>query len=387
MTNPRFTHLGLTEWPFKVVPDSEFCTFLADRQKLSGDIQSLLVHLLRHDASSIHIFWAWFGAGKTHTLYYLANESRKMTADARHNGLVTLYSEFPRSVRSFVDIYRTFAANLNMDMLCDAYLEMLTCLESDRLKKQVESASADLSTALHVLVTGKREDHLTAVRWLQADDLPISEFRAIGVAQKINNTDRAARILAALIHLLNAASTVRGRSAGRVVWIIDEFQRIEKTGRLVAEINTGLHSVFNSCPTGLSLLLSFSGTPDKKLPPWFSPELKDRIGMTKVMILPPMMRDEALVFVKDLLAHFRPVGYDHKAPLFPFSSAACEAIISAIEKVGDIEPRAIMQAFNAVLEEADSLLETGKMKTIDSEFVKGVIADRIILTVQEDGVD
>ena len=65
------------------------------------------------------------------------------------------------------------------------------------------------------------------------------------------------------------------------------------------------------------MILSFSGQPTKALPDWFSPELKDRIGRTKVMILPPMQTADALTFVKDILAHCR---QPDKADVDPYFS-------------------------------------------------------------------
>ena len=177
------------------------------------------------------------------------------------------------------------------------------------------------------------------------------------------------------------AAQTQGRPGSRVLWLLDEFQRIERVGsRTRDEINAGLHSTFNACPNGLSLFLSFSGKPQANLPKWFSHELRDRIGRTKVMILPPMLLNEALVFVRDVLAQFRPTGFSHKSPYFPFNKSACKAVIEEIDKEGDIKPRAIMQAFSAVLEEADRRIEAGEMDIIDPKFSKQVLTERIVLT-------
>lgn len=119
-----FDHLGLTRWPFSSVPHPEYSTFIADRKQLQADVSSLLTSLSRRDVSSIHLFWAWFGAGKTHTLYYLANRAVQMTGHSLNNALYTVYTEFPKSARGFVDLYRSFATGLDMDMLIDAYLEV-----------------------------------------------------------------------------------------------------------------------------------------------------------------------------------------------------------------------------------------------------------------------
>lgn len=67
----KYPHLGLLEWPFRVVPDESFYSFMADREQLVSDIRTLLRNLSRRSASSMHLMWAWSGAGKTHTLRHM----------------------------------------------------------------------------------------------------------------------------------------------------------------------------------------------------------------------------------------------------------------------------------------------------------------------------
>ena len=62
----KYPHLGLVDWPFRVVPDESFYSFMADREQLVSDIRTLLRNLSRRSASSMHLMWAWFGAGKAH---------------------------------------------------------------------------------------------------------------------------------------------------------------------------------------------------------------------------------------------------------------------------------------------------------------------------------
>jgi hypothetical protein len=93
-----------------------------------------------------------------------------------------------------------------------------------------------------------------------------------------------------------------------------------------------------------------------------------------------MLSAEALLFVKDVLGNYRsPTSFD-TSPFFPFEESACRAIVDEIEKKGDIKPRAIMQAFGAVLEEADRLIERGEMRTIGPEFASRILAERVLLT-------
>ncbi len=377
----HFKHLALVRWPFSVVPKRELCTFLADRHQLRKDISELLATLTRRETSSIHLFWSWFGAGKTHTLFYLANQADVVTKSDNQSAFYTVYSEFPKAARSFVDLYRAFVVGIDMDTLIDAFLEISTCGEANRLQREIMLASPDLGAALQVMATGRNQEQLTALRWLRAEALPVSEFRRIGISQKIGSPEEGSRILAALVDLLVAAARAKGRPSCRIMWLLDEFQRIEQTGpRTRMEINAGLHSTFNACPTGFSLFLSFTGKPQaNKLPQWFSPELRDRIGTTKVIILPPMPRKEALGFVRDLLVHARSPDVKPLSPYYPFSEESCKAIIAEIAGKSELRPRVIMHAFNAVLQEADARLESKKLTLITSEFAKQALAQYVSL--------
>jgi hypothetical protein len=380
----RYEHLGLTRWPFPVVPEPRFCDFIADRQELRQDVDGLLRALSRQDTSSIHLLWSWYGAGKTHTLHYLANRAAQISKQGTSR-LHTIYSEFPRSARSFVDLYRSFALGLNVADLIDAYLEISTARESERFQREMLTASPDLANGLKVLVTGEAADQVTAMRWLQGESLPISEFRRIGIVQKIGSSEEAGRIFSALVHLLALAAQSRNQSLCRVLWLLDEFQRVERLPpRVRDEISVGLHSTFNACPTGLTMILSFSGRPDERLPAWFSSELQDRIGRTKVLILPPLLPEEALDFVRDVLTHLRSIEAWDTSPYFPFTEATCRSIIAQIQQSEELKPRALMHALNAVLQEADPVLEAGEMQEISPEFAKRVLTKYVRTTGVEE---
>lgn len=378
-----FDHLGLTRWPFPIVPRPEHCTFIADRKTLRDDLTSLLRSFSRQDASSIHLMWSWFGAGKTHTLFYVANQCA-LTSQLMGGRLHSVYSEFPKSPRSFLDVYRAFALGLDTDDLIEAYLEITTSTQSDSLRRILTAASPDLVTALHVLATGSTSDQTTAMRWLWGEALPIGQFRAIGVSNKVSTSEEASRILAALVRLLSLAAQSQNRRTCRIVWLLDEFQRIgQLPPRVRDEVNTGLHSTFNACPAGLSIVLSFSGKPEKDLPDWFTSELRDRIGRTKVMVLPPLQPDEAVEFVRDVISKLRTLEAYDKPPFFPFDEPTVRFIIDEVRRSEDLKPRSLMHAFNAVLQEADPLLQAGTISSVSADFARPVLAEHVSIAEKE----
>ena len=370
-------HLCLQRWPFVVVPEPALCDFIADREQFRDDLETLLRNLSRQNASSIHPIWSWFGAGKTHTLYYLSNRAAQI--HRKNTGhLKTIYSEFPRAPRSFVDVYKSFALKLDREALLETYLEICTSTEAVRLERDLLNSSSDLVSALKVLAIGESADQDLAMRWLRADALPVADCRKLGISKRITTSEESSRILIGLVRMFGLSASSQNLINSRLVWLLDELQRIDQLpSRIRDEINTGLHSTFNGCPSGFSMILSFSGQPTKTLPTWFSPELKDRIGRTKVMILPPMQMCDALKFVKDILAHARlPENTDIDA-YFPFSEQTCRTIIEDIQRNDELKPRAIMQAFNAVLLEADPQIADGKIQTISPDLARKVLAELV----------
>ena len=349
-----------------MVPRPEHCTFLAGRPELATDIEDLLRNLSRRDTSSIHVFWSWFGAGKTHSLHYLSNMTSSINEANPPVHLLPVYTEFPRSVKSFVDLYKTFMSSVDILLFSEAFLELGTSPQQQDIYSQLLVRNPDLANALRILSTGESRDQSLAVRWLRADNLPLSQFRLVGITQKITTSELAIQTLGSLLNILSTAEKSKGNQGHRLVWLIDEFQRLQNTSRAaILDVNAGLHSLFNLCPSGISLILSFSGQPDtKNLPNWFSWELKDRIGVTKVMVLPPFQRSQAKKFVIDVLKHFRQDGIK-VSDLYPFTNESCHVIFDYLEQHGSLRPRFVMDAFNAVLEKADRQIEDGNLVTIN----------------------
>ena len=372
-------HLKLKRWPFRVVPDARHCDFIADRKQTREDLQKLLRSLSRQNASSIHPIWSWFGAGKTHTLYYIANQATEI--EKRGTGhLRTIYSEFPRNPRSFVDVYKSFAFQLDPEVLSEAYLEICTSPKAAWLERDLRAASFDLLSILKVLVHANSADQDLAMRWLRAEALPIADCRKLGVSKKITSSEGSSRILIGLVHMFGISADSEHKINSRLIWLLDELQRIDKLPpRVRNEINTGLHSTFNACPTGFSMILSFSGHPTKTLPEWFSAELKDRIGRKKIIILPPMQTTDALEFVRDVLAHSRQSNHTDIDAYFPFTETACRAIIENIEEHAELKPRTIMQTFHAVLEEAEPQIEAGEIQSISPDLAQRALAELVDL--------
>jgi len=374
----KYPHLHLTEWPFRIVPDKSFYRFMADRSQLVADVSSLLRNLSRRASSSMHLMWAWFGAGKTHTLRHI-----QYLCKTKFSDMIPVYIEFPKSAKNFIDVYRVFISAIDFEIVNDAYLEVFTSPEKDGIQDELDFDFPDLSNALMLLYQGDRTQRGTAMRWLRTETREKAVLKSINITNPIQSSEDAIKVISWLIHLINSAGAISGHSK-RMLWMIDEYQRIEKLRRpVIDEINGCLHAIFNRSANGLSILVSFSGYPEeKKLPLWLSPEIKDRIGIEKPLLLPPLSKSEAFELIRGTLANFRRSSSEMPNEYFPFSKKAIYKVVEIIEsrarkskRKDEPKPRTIMQFFNAVLEEADILIENNEIKIIDENFASKVLED------------
>lgn len=383
--NIRYPHLHLIDWPFRIVPDESFYSFMADRTQLVSDVKTLLRNLSRRPSSCMHLMWAWFGAGKTHTLRHI-----EYLCKIEFTNIVPIYIEFPKSTKNFLDVYRAFISCVDIDTVNNAYLEVFTSPEKDKIQNELHLGFPDLSNALKLLYQGTLDQREIVIRWLRTEYREKQILRKIGVVKPIQSSEDAMKVIYWLIRLINSGGALSGEIR-RVLWMIDEYQRIETLRRpAIDEINGCLHSIFNKCPNGLSVIISFSGYPEeRRLPLWLSPEIKDRIGIEKTLLLPPLSREEAFKFVEDVLTHFRNPSSIAPHKHFPFSKDAIQKVIEKIEdkakkskRKDEPKPRTIMQFFNTVLEEADLLIENGEMEIISEDFVSKILKE-IILPEEE----
>jgi hypothetical protein len=361
------------------VPDEEYCAFMADRKPVVQDIKKMLRNLSRKDISTIHVLWAWYGAGKTHTLRHIAHLCRN-----EHPSLIPIYNEFPRGTKSFLDLYSAFATSIDLGLVQTAYLEVFTSPRKEEVQHNLRQDFPDLSNSLKMLCMGTQQQVATANSWLRGEKVPLRELREVGISSRIETAEQALGVITWLIRLFNLSRSQEDTSVCRIIWMIDEFQRIENCRQSNQnEINGCLTSMFNRCPRSFSLFLSFSGPPSKKMPSWLSKELADRIGMERVMLLPPLMSTEAQTFISDVLTHFRDTSDTQISNTFPFTDKALKKIVDIVLSKAELKPRSILQACNAILEEADLKLEEREIDIITDEFVEQVLKDRSFIDAEE----
>lgn len=382
-----YSHLGLRDWPFRIVPEPTFCDFLADRSTLSTDLENFLIALENRPTSDIQLLWSWNGAGKTHTLFYLANR-----CVSSHDRLLPIYVELPREASGFFDLYRATMSQFPVESIVDGYLERRTrpdaktafgrSLDIHRAGPQppgggVRTAFArafdpDLNSALTQAAVGEKSTEVLLGQWLLGNPLAASALRTLGVGGRVNTTEKCAAVLADVISLLAPRRTANEPGLRRVIWVIDEVQRVEKLADAAKRsMLSGMVGVFNRCATGLTLLLSYTGVPrEKGLPEWIPLDLADRIGLERPMLLPPLSHDEARTFIRDLIRHFRLPNHQDLGPYFPFEADAIEDLLRALARDDSLKPRSIMEALDASLRHLEPAIRAGSRKTIDIQSMR-----------------
>ena len=371
----KYPHLRLVEWPFQTTPDENFYTFMADRAQVKEDLSSILKSLSRRNTSTIHLVWSWYGAGKTHTLRHMEYMCRN-----EHTGLLPIYTEMPKSLKGFRDMYRALAAALDFDLARDYFLEVVTSPIKEAIEKELRRMSLDMFNAFRMLCIGTDRQQDVVLRWLRGESLPVSEIRPLGIGKRITTADDAIGAVNWIVRLFNAGGSLSEDRIGRVIWMIDEFQQVGQSKPVAREVNNCLHAIFNRSPNSLSLFISFSGKPEQSYPPWLSRELADRIGVQKVVVLPPLTQSEAKDFVRDVLDHFRlPDVKASNIGFFPFQERTVDLLLALIVKDRrEIRPRSVMQYFTSVLEVAEPLMEEGKLKDIGEEFARECLKGRML---------
>lgn len=363
-----FPHLQLKAWPFQVVPDDRFVEIWADRKDILADIHNLLQGFSRRKQSTINLLWAWFGVGKSHTLRHMQYLCR-----TKYKTIIPIYTEFPKSVRAFLDVYRYFVNGIGYDLFREIVMDIEPSMSDF-------SEFPEVLTAVDLIVSGDLPEKALAWKWIRGDKANAQTLRRYNLDTRIETSDDAVRAMSLILKMVE-----KSKKYSRVLWMIDEFQRIgSEKNPIWEDINTGLHSTFNACPNSLSLFLSFSVHEKQDMLGLLSREIIDRIGISKIIRVPNMTRQEAFTFVSDLLFAFRPDIHHLPPAYYPFTEDAVRYILLLVEKNSELKPRAIMQYFNVVLERAEPEIAMKKLDEISVDFVKQILQDYdLFLTFQK----
>ena len=362
----KYPHLKLVDWPFTIVPRMTDSPIWAGRTELRQSIDRLLRTVNRRPPSSLHLMWADFGAGKTHTLYY-------MNSAAKTCGMYPVYVEWPKKASTFVDVYRSIALKFPPRVLSTMFWDYAGKVGVDHVLNGASEVYPDLGAVLERIYNGDGNNPLIG-EWLRAErNISKRELSSMGVRNTIRTSDEAIRAMVVLTGL-----AANGNNHSKLLLMLDEFQRIDQLPpRARREINAGIHTLFNACPEGLCIMLSFSFGNPSNIKFLLAEEVISRTDPFGIQ-LPELTAVEALNFVRDILKQQRsPDGADH---FFPFTEGGIDTIL---QKTGKLTPREIMKYLDVVLRNADEDIEAGTISVVTSEYALSVL-DNTTIPMDED---
>jgi hypothetical protein len=342
-----YESFNLSEWPFRTSADENFASIWAGRAKTKEQLERLLRKMTLSPKSGLHVFWANFGMGKTHTLYHL-----KYRCSQTKGQIIPIYATMPKRSTGFLELYREIVqAFLSADMRDYLGRQLMDLGQNSKgasiALHPMFSKSPGVVRALLAMRNEDIEQTTTAMQWLTAQQgLDARSMKTIGVSYRIKTPEDAISALSALINL----AVWGGKQQKQLLLMIDEFQRVgELRQNIVSQVNSSLHTVFNAHPTGLQLLLTFSVGKKENVDYLLSAELKSRAEPQSIN-LDVLSREESVMFLADLLGQFR-INKEDPRPLFPFSQTATNTLLMTIGQKKTLTPRRIMLYANHILSE------------------------------------
>ena len=324
--------------------------YWAGRPKQLRRIERIIKRLTRRSESTLDIIWANLGAGKSHTLLYLAH--RILSENAKN---ICVVIEVPEHIRNFLDLYQRIARQLPTEIIAETLLNS----ENKCLRE-------DLRCAARALLHGGTEEKVVASQWLSAEKVDGRELRRLtGIGSKIDSDTAASDILSSVLIAL-------GLGGIRFCLMLDEFQRIEKLQpRLKSRITSSLRSLLSKNPRNLSLFFAISSKLEKTALAVVPAELQTIMGVERPLDLPEMDETEALEFVRDRFKSFRPSEYSGD-DFAPMGLAAVNRGIKTIAMANSIglSPRTILQTMAYLYDEMPSFHEP-----LDDETASEILDD------------
>jgi hypothetical protein len=311
--------------PFAITASRETAACWAGRADIKAKLERLCRSYASRPDSSLDMVWANLGAGKSHALYHMM---LLLEATADGPKPVCAYVEMPQQPRSFLDLYRQIVAQLPIETIVPHLLR------GDNRK-----LDENLRRAAQVLAHGGGDEKRLATEWLVGDRPHLRDLRtATGIGSRIEDDLHACAMLGQIVSGL-AAHRVR------TVVLIDEFQRVASSSPKQRDaILQNLRSLFSKNAVCLSLVLAAGTRMEKTALELLPRELRTLMGMRPTISLPKMSEDEALEFLIDRLACFRPGGYEGAA-LAPFGEESLRAIVAFVGSDSErLIPRKLLQA-------------------------------------------
>jgi hypothetical protein len=323
------------ESPFSLTASRETARCWAGRKDALGRLRRIHRSFVTRADSSLDLVWANFGAGKSHALHHLAYlvSTEAETAES----VLPVFVEMPDQLRRFTDLYERIAKELPAERVAAA---VLACKQP---------LPQDLRRWATAITSGGALERSIALQWLYAQRPPLRELRAAtGIIQRLDDDTAVCDAISAIV-------TALAGSGKRLLVLLDEYQRVAllQPQRRREAILSNIRSVFSRNSKGFSMILAVASRVEHSAMDMVPHELRTLLGMRPGVSLPEMSEADAMEFVTERFAYFRPAGYS-RGKAAPFGIDAIRFILRYIaEKEGTrLIPRTILQALAWVFDSA-----------------------------------
>ena len=332
---PTLEQVGLSRWPFDVVPPTGPSTTWYGRPEFRELVHRIVRTWTFRRSSTAYLLWADFGAGKTHVLRYIQG-----LCESPETSALSIYAELPNNVSDFHGVFQQIVRHLPEAALGKAVHELRARNGTGWLDDPGLQGDRDTPRVLWQLAEWPHDEIGEFARsWIAGDRLLAAQRQRLGGVQNIRTSDDALRVLVTLHYLLTKYC-----GYSRFVLLLDEFQRVGQasTTRL-RSVNSGLHMFYNACPDSLSVFLSYSIGDRDAIKYLVTDELMSRVDQQ--LSLTMMSVDEASVFVSDTLR-----AAASGSPNTVLSAAARRAVVRRLDKESGhrLTPRRLMQVFGSI---------------------------------------
>jgi hypothetical protein len=314
--------------PFSLAADQESARHWAGRPRTHSIIKRILVGLQSRPDSTLDVVWASFGAGKTHTLYYIANQL------GQSFNLCHLV-ELPTSLRSFLEFYRLLTNGLSFDRIAQVVIG------SER-----SDIPDDLKRACQLIAFGSSGERALAIQWLRAEKPHLSQLkRMANISSRIEDDLGALEVLSGIVRSLAQAKV-------RFCVLVDEYQRIGTLPeRVQASLTSSLRTLISKNPRGVSIFFAITSLMEQTAMKLVPGELKTIIGIRPIINLPAFNEQEALEFVGDRFRQARPDGFAGE-PFEPLTEELVKIVIHFLcQNDALLTPRLTLQVLGDVFDQ------------------------------------
>ena len=321
-------------FPHAGIPDDRELLYV-DREKELKIIEDVIKSALRGHSSHLLIIGN-YGNGKTHTLRYI-----KQQLESQRDDVIAVYISNPGD--SFTALYSRFFHALGLktvENLIWLFLEKISGVSD--LKEKVHSGETLLPELLKIAVKKicdivGYEDFATTLLKFILDDYKLLSWRYITgeslsseqrkVLDVISNIDSDDKALRAFIGFKRFTHFLGFKL---MCILIDEFESVQALHpRARQRLLNGIRHIIDLSPIGLCLIIACSPEAWSSI---FSEYHAFSERIFRKVILRPLTKDEAYMFITSYLSHQR-TQYDHDDinAIYPFTEDAIELIYRASE--------------------------------------------------------